>query len=122
MESRLEWGRADLITKQALFEALDWAIFSVGGILTSFLLPATIVVTLILQRPLPDGLLNSFPALPLANLYLFVLLGAAAWHAMHRIRFIIFGFGLSRYRRGVTVLTTVALALILVWAFRTIFL
>ncbi len=111
-----------MLTKQALFEALDWALFSVGGILTSFLLPATIVITLILQRPLPDGLLNSFPSLPLANLYLFVLLGVAAWHAMHRIRFIILGFGLSSYRRGVTVLTTLALALILVWAFRTIFL
>ncbi len=101
---------------------LDWALFSFGGVLTSFLLPATIVITLILQRPLPGGLLNSFPVLPLANLYLFVFLGAAAWHAMHRIRFILFGFGLSHYRRGVTALTTVSLALILVWAFWTIFL
>lgn len=111
-----------MLPKQTLFEVLDWVLFSFGGILTSFLLPGTIVITLILQRPLPDGLLDSFPVLPLGNVYLFVLLGAASWHAMHRIRFILFGFGLSHYRRSVTALTTVALALILVWAFETIFL
>jgi fumarate reductase subunit D len=111
-----------LLPKQTLFEVLDWALFSFGGIVTSFLLPATIVITLVLQRPLPDGILSSFPFLPWANLYLFVFLGFASWHAMHRIRFILYGFGLSHYRRGVTALTTAALALILVWAFRAIFL
>lgn len=89
--------------------------------MTSFLLPATIIITLILQRPLPGGVLNSFPPIPLANLYLFVLLGASAWHAMHRIRFILFGLGLARHRTSVTALTTIALAGILVWAFRIVF-
>jgi len=99
------------LNKQTLFEALDWALFSVGGILTAFLLPSTIFVTLLLRVPIPEGPISSFWVVPVAKIYLFFLLVGASWHAMHRIRFILFGFGLSRYRRGVTVLTTLALAL-----------
>jgi len=101
-------------SKEALFESLDWALFSYGIIVSAFLLPATIVVTLILQQPIPNGPLAAFPVIPLARIYLFLLLGGAAWHAIHRIRFILFGFGLSRYRRSVTVATAVGLALVLI--------
>ncbi len=107
-------------SKEAFFEAIDWGVFSVGGIIASFLLPANIIITLILQKPVPNGLLASFPLL--TNLYLFLLLGGAAWHAMNRIRHILFGLGLSHYRRPVTALTTIALALILGWAFQVLFL
>ena len=55
------------------------------------------------------------------KLYLFLLLVGAAWHAMHRIRFVLYGFGLSRYRRGVTAATMVALALIIVFALEVIY-
>ena len=105
-------------SKQALFEALDWGIFSIGGIIAAFLLPATIVVTLLIQQPIPKGPLASVPAL--SKLYLFLLLVGAAWHAMHRIRFVLYGFGLSHYRRGVTAASMVALALIIVFALEVI--
>ena len=109
----------DLKSKQALFEALDWGIFSIGGIIAAFLLPATIVVTLLIQQPIPKGPLANIPAL--SKLYLFLFLVGAAWHAMHRIRFVLYGLGLSRYRRGVTVATMVALALIIVFALEVIY-
>ena len=77
------------------------------------------MVTLLLQQPIPRGLLATLPIL--LKLYLFLLLVGAAWHAMHRIRFVLYGFGLSRYRRGVTVATMVALALIIVFALEVIY-
>jgi len=107
--------------KQALFEAVDWALFSFGGILTAFLLPSTILVTLILHQPVPGGPISSFWIIPVAKLYLFFLLGGASWHALHRIRFILFGFGLSRYRRGVTAVTTGALALMIASVYLVVF-
>jgi len=76
------------------------------------------VVTLLLQQPIPRGPLAALPAL--VKLYLFLLLVGAAWHAMHRIRFILYGFGLSRYRRGVTAATMVVLALIILFAVEVI--
>jgi fumarate reductase subunit D len=100
-------------SKQALFESLDWALFSYGIIVSAFLLPATILVTLILQQPLPNGPLSAFPVIPLTRVYLFLLLGGAAWHAVHRIRFVLFGLGLSRHRRSVTAVTTAGLVLAL---------
>lgn len=109
-------------SKGALFEAIDWGIFSIGGVIASFLLPANIVISLVLLKPIPNGLLASFPVIPLTNLYLFLVLGGAAWHAIHRIRFILFGFGLSHHRGIVTAITTLALALILAWAFEVLFL
>ena len=77
------------------------------------------MVTLLLQQPIPRGLLATLPIL--LKLYLFLLLVGAAWHAMHRIRFVLYGFGLSRYRRGVTAATMVALALIIVFALEVIY-
>ena len=105
-------------SKQTLFEAIDWGIFSIGGIIAAFLLPANIVVTLLLQQPIPNGPLATLPVL--SKLYLFLLLVGAAWHAMHRIRFVLYGFGLSHYRRGVTAASMVALALIIVFALEVI--
>jgi fumarate reductase subunit D len=102
-------------SKQALFESLDWAFFSYGIIVSAFLLPATIIVTLILHQPVPNGPLSAFPVIPLTRIYLFLLLGGAAWHAMHRIRFVLFGLGLSHHRRSVTVVTTASLALVLLF-------
>ncbi len=110
--------KENLKSKQALFEAFDWGIFSIGSIIAAFLLPANIVVTLLLQQPIPTGPLASLPSL--SKLYLFLLLVGAAWHAIHRIRFVLYGFGLSRYRRGVTAATIIALALIIVFAFEVI--
>ncbi len=52
---------------------------------------------------------------------MFLLLGGAAWQSMHRIRFVLFGLGLSSYRKSVTGMTTAALAIILIFAFRVIF-
>lgn len=76
------------------------------------------MVTLLLQQPIPKGPLATLPAL--SKVYLFILLVGVAWHAMHRIRFVLFGFGLSRYRRGVTAASMVALALIIVFALEVI--
>ena len=108
-------------SKQALFEALDWGIFSVGGIITAFLLPATIVITLFLQQPVPRGALASFSTIPLAKLYLFIFLVGSTWHAMHRVRFILFGFGLSRHRKAVTTFVIIVLALVSALAFEILF-
>lgn len=108
-------------SRQALFEALDWGVFSLGGIITAFLLPVNIVVTLLLQQPIPRGALLSFPILPLTKLYLFILLIGATWHALHRIRFILLGFGLSHYRKAVTITTMIVLSLIIVYTFKIIF-
>ena len=101
-------------SKQTLFEALDWGIFSIGGIIAAFLLPANIVVTLLLQQPIPNGPLATLPVL--SKLYLF--LNIVQWPADGR--FVLYGLGLSRYRRGVTAASMVALALIIVFALEVI--
>ena len=79
------------------------------------------------------GLVSQFATVPFVGLSItllafslyhsvtwFLLLVGAAWHAMHRIRFVLYGFGLSHYRRGVTAASMVALALIIVFALEVI--
>lgn len=108
-------------SKETLFEVLDWSLFSFGGVVAAFLLPSSVVITLWLQKPIPVGLLNVLQPLPIAKLYLLVLLGGSAWHAMHRVRFVLYGLGLAEYRRPVAVVTTSVLGLIIIWILLTLF-
>jgi fumarate reductase subunit D len=111
-----------LVSGEALFEAADWSLFTFGAFVAAFILPAQIIITLILRDVVPRGVLASFPLIPLAKLYLFLVLGVAAWHGMHRIRFVLFDVGLSHHRRPITAIAIVVLVAILVWAFIVLFL
>ncbi len=110
-----------MTSKQAVYETLDWGVFFVGGVIAAFLLPVQIVITLLLHEPVPGALLASPFITSLAKFYLFVVLGGATWHGIHRIRFILYDLGLSHHKRVVTVLVSLMMVGILIWAFVTVF-
>lgn len=109
-----------MASKEMIFEAIDWAIFSVGGTIAAFLLPIHIIMTN-LVGPLGlggtdpivyTGLASSLPPF-LVKLYFFFVLGAAAWHGVHRVRFVLYEFGLSKHRAVVWAFSSSLLAAVL---------
>lgn len=106
--------------KAALVEIVDWAIFTGGAFIAALVLPAHIIMTNIAS---PIGISNvslGYDAIvvrlsnPLIRLYLFVVLGGTIWFCMHRIRFILYGIGLSKHRNEVTYVTFLALVVMLI--------
>jgi len=99
-------------------EAIDWTLFSLGGLAATFLLPAHIVATNIAS---PLGLLGSevvaYDAIaaklanPLVKLYFLAVLGGAVLHAQHRIRFLLYDLGLVKHRRAVNAFIVLLLIL-----------
>jgi fumarate reductase subunit D len=115
-------------TRQQAFEAIDWLLFSAGGMISAFLLPAHILVALVmaplgLSEAVPPGLVGAPTLIPpiLVRLYLFIVLGGAAWHALHRIRFMLMGLGLAHHRSLVTAVVLLVLAVILAITFDRLF-
>ena len=108
--------------KASRFEAIDWILFSIGGLAATFLIPAHIIATNIVS---PLGLLGrevvAYDAIatklanPLVKLYFLAVLGGAVLHAQHRIRFLLYDLGLVKYRRTINAL--IALLLVLSLAF-----
>jgi fumarate reductase subunit D len=116
-------------SRHQAFEAIDWLLFAAGGTLSAFLLPAHILVTVVLaplgfSQAVPPGLLGVHTLIPpiLVRVYLFIVLGGAAWHAMHRIRFMLMGLGMAHHRSLLAGLVILVLTVILAIAFDLLFL
>lgn len=86
-----------------LFEPMLWGVFSLGGFITAFLLPVTIVV-LFFAVPLGlwpaervgyDAIARGFGDL-LVRLFWFVLIGGSLFHGMHRLRHALLDAGLKK--------------------------
>lgn len=95
--------------KPSILEALEWTLFSLGGIVTALLIPIHILVTAILS---PLGIVESFNhaaivarlGTPAFKLYLLILLLSAIPHTLHRIRFILYDIGFGKNRKAVNTL------------------
>jgi fumarate reductase subunit D len=116
-------------SRHQAFEAIDWLLFAAGGTLSAFLLPAHILVTVVLaplglSQAVPPGLLGAHTLIPpiFVRVYLFIVLGGAAWHAMHRIRFMLMGLGMAHHRSLLAGLVILVLTVILAIAFDLLFL
>lgn len=104
------------------FEAIDWALFSAGGIVAALILPIHIIATNLLPvfnlAPTVfaryDQTATKF-AEPLINLYMIVVLSLVAWHSMHRVRYILYDLGLVKHRETVTQVSFVTLGAIIIF-------
>jgi fumarate reductase subunit D len=86
-------------------EPLWWSLFSAGGVVAAFFLPATILLTA-LAVPLGwiDGeQLYVLAQHPLVRLYLFVLISLPLFHAAHRLRHLVLDLGLTHAKRPVAI-------------------
>ena len=104
-------------------EPIPWSLFSAGGMATAFFTPVTIVLTCVL---VPAGWigaegLHDLLVLPLARLYLFVLISLALFHWAHRFRYVLVDLGLRNSARilaitcyAIAVLGTITAAFFLV--------
>lgn len=107
------------MNREALMEAFDWALFTGGGFLAAFFIPAHIVMTNIAGPVGFSKISLDYSTMivrlnnPLIRLYLFLVLGSSIWFCMNRIRHVLYGIGLSGHRNEVTVITFVALAILL---------
>jgi len=80
---------------QLRLEPLLWILFSAGGVVAAFLVPAHLFVQ---GLAFPLGLakapdyqtVTAFVAHPLVRLYLFVLCSVPLFHAAHRIRYTLY--------------------------------
>jgi len=86
-----------------LFEPMLWGIFSLGGFITAFLLPVTIVVLFFAvpfglwpaERVGYDAIARGFGDL-LVRLFWFILIGGSLFHGMHRLRHSLLDAGLKK--------------------------
>lgn len=107
------------MNRGALLEALDWALFTGGGFLAAFLLPAHIIATNIAgpiglsEISLSYDIMILRLANPLTRLYFFLVLGGTIWFCINRIRHVLYDIGLSRHKSKVTLMTSLALAILL---------
>ena len=93
-------------------EPLFWALFSAGGMVAAFLLPAHVAVLGIAHAAgwLPDDALSYERILdlvrhPLAKLYLWALVALPLYHWAHRFRFAIHHqFGIHGWKRLIATL------------------
>jgi fumarate reductase subunit D len=99
--------RADAIHRrdrsEVVLEPMVWGLFSLGGLLTAFLMPVAIVA---LSLAVPLGVWSpervGFDAYaaryadPLFRLFLFALIGGGLFHGMHRLRHILLDAGAKR--------------------------
>jgi fumarate reductase subunit D len=89
-------------------EPFWWGLFSVGGVVAAFLVPAHLIVH---GLAIPLGWTSSNPARlaalvghPLVKIYLFVLIALPLYHWAHRFRFILEDLGLHGLRAPIAVL------------------
>ena len=98
------------------FEAIDWMLFATGGIVAALILPIHIIATNVLPAfNIAPTIFTQYQQIvvkltdPLIKLYLVVVLSLSAWHAMHRVRFILYDVGLVKHREAVTQVSFVIL-------------
>lgn len=82
-------------------KAVVWGLFAAGGTLSSFLLPAVIMLFLLIASGhTPIGLeyesARAFAASLLGKISLFVVISLSLWHAAHRLRVVFHDFGVRR--------------------------
>ncbi len=104
------------------FEAIDWALFSAGGIVAALILPIHIIATNLLPAfPLAPTVFTQYGqvatkiAEPLISLYMIAVLSLVAWHSMHRVRYILYDLGLAKHRETVTQVSFVTLGAIIIF-------
>ena len=90
-------------------EPFWWGLFSVGGVVAAFLVPAHLFIH---GLAIPLGWTSSNPARlaaivahPLVKIYLFVLIALPLYHWAHRFRFILEDLGLRGLRAPLAVLS-----------------
>jgi len=94
-------------------KAVVWGLFAAGGTLTSFVMPALIVLFLLVAMGNdPAGLqfdqFYAFASSWLGKLCLFVVLFLSLWHAAHRLRVVVHDFGVRQDKLVARVVYTVA--------------
>ncbi len=91
--------------------ALLWSGFSLGGIISAYLLPVLLLLDIFTQ---PTGILgaNQFThqsmlarlANPLTKLYLIVLLSTTLFHGLYRFKAFLLELGLSSAKKPITII------------------
>ena len=82
-------------------KAVVWGLFAAGGTVTSFVMPALIVLFLLVSTGVvPSGLqfdqFHAFASSWLGKLCLFGVLFLSLWHAAHRLRVVVHDFGIRQ--------------------------
>jgi fumarate reductase subunit D len=91
------------MTRRVSNEPIVWIPFAVGGMIAAMLVPIHLIVFGI---AIPLGLLSGpgqaelleLVQLPIARLYLFVLVGGCLFHWAHRFRYVLVDLGVSGFR------------------------
>lgn len=92
-------------------EAFVWSLFAAGGVIAALLVPIHILLTGI-AAPLgwvstehfSYDRMQALVSHPLTRLYLFGLFSLSFFHCVHRIRHILYEFGLRGYQNSVALL------------------
>ena len=110
------------------FEAIDWVLFATGGIVAALILPIHVIATNILPAfNIAPTIFTQYQqtvtklANPLIKLYLVVVLSLTTWHAIHRVRFILYDVGLVKHREAVTQVSFVTLGAIIIFIIFALF-
>ena len=82
-------------------KAIVWGLFAVGGTLSSFVLPAVILLFLLVASGhVPIGLeypaLHTFAGGLLGKTFLFFVIALSLWHSAHRLRVVFHDFGVRK--------------------------
>ena len=107
-----------------------WGLFSLGGFVVAILLPIFIVMNslayafaFVSADTITYRGMLTWIASPITKLFLVVVVGGSLFHAMHRIKYILYDFGAARHKNvieplvyGIAVVGTVA-ALFLAFSF-----
>ncbi len=83
--------------------AVDWALFSVGAIVSALFMPAFIFLVafgpaLGLGDVLAPGAVRSWLANPLVKLFWIVVGIGTIYHGLHRLKFVLYDYGGARHR------------------------
>ena len=99
--------------------ALLWGAFSIGGIVSAFLLPVLILFNNIAFHP--SGVLSADSitydnmitrlANPLTKLYLAILLSTTLFHGLYRFRAFLFEIGLHKAKKPVSIIIYLIIAI-----------
>lgn len=82
-----------------------WGLFSLGGFVVALLLPIFIVMNslayafaFVSADTITYRGMLAWIASPIAKLFLVVVVGGSLFHAMHRIKYILYDFGAARHK------------------------
>ena len=99
-------------------EAFWWSLFAAGGGLAAMLVPVHIIVNGIGEplRWVSPAWIRTLVAHPLAKLYLLALFSLPFFHCAHRIRHILYDFGLRGLQAPVAIVCYGAALVSTLWA------